>query len=226
MKQVWAICKLNITVLFKDKISLLWSLVLPTIMLILNVNNILQPEDLVYWWIYICVNSFLYGVGLHALQSKDSGFLTFLYSIKWMNLQFFAGCLLTQIIFSFTTMTIFNIIVTFVLGFNFFYLLFLSMVSLLIALPFAIISYNLTYLSGLYSSSISSIANIITFSLFILIGFDTVINNFNPFIILGYVQTSLLAGSIPIFEILVILLLVLISIPSIYFFKPVSLETR
>lgn len=226
MKQVWAICKLNIIVLFKDKISLVWSLILPTIMFIININNIYTPTDLVFWWIYICVNSFLYGVGLYALEKKDSGILTFIYSIKWMNFSFFWGCLLTQIIFSLAGMTIFNILVSMTLGFNFLNLVFLSIVSLLVSLPIAFISYNLTYLSGLYSSSINSIVNIITFSLFILIGFNTPFNNFNPFIILGEIQQSILLGDIPLTELLTIFVLVIISIPSIYFFKPVSIETR
>lgn len=53
MQQANAILKLNLTLLLKDKISLIWGLILPTITLLFNINNIQNSSVLVYWWVYI-----------------------------------------------------------------------------------------------------------------------------------------------------------------------------
>lgn len=226
MQQSIAILKLNLILLLKDKISLLWGILLPTIMLFINIQNFQQESDLVYWWIYIAFNAYLYGVGLHALNEKDSGTLIFIFSIKWISVQFFLGCLFTQIVYVAVCMAIFNILAALLLGFNFFTLCSYGFLSLLICIPVAFFSYNFTYIKGLYSSSINSICNVLTFGMFISINFSTVFNQFNPLYQLAQVQLQTLNNEIPIDSLLILLLIIVISIPSIIIFRPVSIESR
>lgn len=92
MSEVITLFRLNILLLLKDKVSLVWSLLLPTIMLFINSKEITSINNLSYWWIYIVFNSFIYGVGVFALQEKDSGALSIIFSIKWIPKQFFSDC--------------------------------------------------------------------------------------------------------------------------------------
>lgn len=226
MQQSMAILKLNLRLLIKDKISLLWGIVLPTVMLLINIRNFQQESDLVYWWVYIVFTAYLYGVGLHALNEKDSGILAFIFSIKWISFQYFLGCLYTQIIFAAGCIAIFNIIASLLLGFNFFTLCMYGFLSLIICIPVAFFSYNFTYIKGLYSSSINSICNVLVFAMFISMGYSTIFNQFNPLFHLSQVQFQIINNEIPFVSLLLLLLIIVISIPSILIFKPVSIESR
>lgn len=226
MQQSIAILKLNLIILLKDKISLMWGILLPTLMLLINLQNFQQESDLVYWWIYIVFTSFLYGVGLHALNEKDSGILIFIFSIKWISFQYFLGCVLTQIVYASVCMTMFNLLASLLLNFNFFILCGYGFLSLLVCIPVAFCSYNFTYIKGLYGSSINSICNVLTFAMFISINFSTTFNKFNPLYQLANIQYQILDKEVSIISLLILLLIIFISIPSILVFKPVSLESR
>lgn len=226
MQQANAILKLNLTVLLKDKISLIWGLLLPTITLLFNMNNIQSSSVLVYWWVYIFFTAFIYGVGLYALSEKDSGILIFIYSIKWINFQFFLGCLLTQIVYGLICMILFNLLASILLSFNFIILCLYGLLSLIICIPLAFISYNFTYIKSLYSTSITSICNILVFSMFITIGFSNNLNHYNPLYKMAQIQLDILQGIIPSGSLAILILLALLSLPSIILFKPISIENR
>ena len=68
MNQVLAFVEVNMKLLVKDKLSFIWSIVLPTVMLLTNRGNVRGYEDLRFWWVYIIVSSFLFGIGIYALQ--------------------------------------------------------------------------------------------------------------------------------------------------------------
>lgn len=99
MHSIKSLFILNWRLLLKDKISFVWSLVLPTIMLL--INPIQSEYQLIYWWAFIILNSFLFGVGLYALSEKDSGFLSIIFSIKWIPLYYFLSLVSVQIVYSF-----------------------------------------------------------------------------------------------------------------------------
>ena len=52
---------LNTKSLLKDKIPFIWSIMLPLIMFIFNINEIVYTEDLVFWWVYMVLCSYIYG---------------------------------------------------------------------------------------------------------------------------------------------------------------------
>lgn len=226
MSNVITICKLNISLLLKDKLSFFWSLGLPSIMLFFNGSNITTVYDLTYWWIYIVFNAFVYGVGLFALNEKDTGALSIIFSIKWIPVKFFFGLLLTQIIYSIVCLTMFNLIPALFFNLNYIHLTVLSLITIIVVLPVAFIGYNITYLRNLYSSTVSSICNMVIFLFFVLIGIDTPVNYINPFIIIGDVMNDLISGDFPVSYFLICIILIIVSIPSIIFFKPLSRESR
>ncbi|EOL50563.1 hypothetical protein I580_02253 [Enterococcus caccae ATCC BAA-1240] len=220
------ICKLNIILLLKDKLSFFWSLALPSIMLVINGSNINSEYVLTYWWIYIVFNSFIYGIGLHALNEKDSGVISIIFSIKWIPFEFFFGLLLTQVIYSIVCLAIFNFVPYLLFQFSYFRLLGLSMLSLIVTIPIAFLGYNLTYLKNAYATTVSSICNMCIFLFFILLGFDTPFNKFNPLNILGNIMDEVIRGIIPSTYVVLSFVLILISIPSIVYFRPLSKESR
>ncbi|EGP5747358.1 PrgI family protein [Enterococcus faecium] len=226
MSNVITICKLNISLLLKDKLSFFWSLVLPSIMLFFNSRSITSVYDLTYWWIYIVFNAFIYGIGLFALNEKDTGALSIIFSIKWIPVKFFFGLLLTQLIYSIVCLTMFNLIPAFFFNLNYIHLTGLSLITIVVVLPVAFIGYNITYLRNLYSSTVSSICNMVIFLFFVVIGMDVPINVINPFIIIGSVMNDLIAGYFSVYYFLICTILIIVSIPSIIYFTPLSRESR
>lgn len=226
MSEVITLFRLNILLLLKDKVSLVWSLLLPTIMLFINSKEITSINNLSYWWIYIVFNSFIYGVGVFALQEKDSGALSIIFSIKWIPKQFFFGLLLTQILYSLFCLALFNIIPVVMFNFNYIELMFFSLLAILITIPVAFVGYNTTYFKNLYASTISSICNILVFLCFIIINVRTPFNFINSFLIIGNELGNFMDGKINLIYIIISLLLIVISLPSIIYFKPLSNESR
>ncbi|WP_219842833.1 hypothetical protein, partial [Enterococcus faecium] len=208
MSNVITICKLNISLLLKDKLSFFWSLVLPSIMLFFNSRSITSVYDLTYWWIYIEFNAFIYGIGLFALNEKDTGALSIIFSIKWIPVKFFFGLLLTQLIYSIVCLTMFNLIPAFFFNLNYIHLTGLSLITIVVVLPVAFIGYNITYLRNLYSSTVSSICNMVIFLFFVVIGMDVPINVINPFIIIGSVMNDLIAGYFSVYYFLICTILI------------------
>lgn len=226
MNSVYTILKLNMTILLKDKLSFFWSIALPIIILFLNANNIKTEFDLVFWWIYMFINSFIFGVGLYALSERDTGYLSIIFSIKWIPLEFFFGSLMTQIFYNILCFIIFNLLASIIFKFSFLYLCFLSTVSLIMTIPVAFLGYNLTYIKNAHSSTLNSISSIFIFLLFILLGIDNDINKYNPLVIIADSIFKILNKEMPMTYILISIFLIILSVPSIIYFKPLSTERR
>lgn len=226
MVKVFAFVKMNLLILMKNKLSFAWSIMLPTIIFFINRDNITSVNDIVYWLVFIVINIFLYGVGLQALEEKDSGVLSIIFSINWIPFEYFTGLLLTQIIYSMVVTTIFGLIPMAILGFNYGVLLLLSLLTIIVSIPIAFLSYNVTFLKSLHSKTVASILNIISFLFFITLGIDSPINIINPYIVIGRQVNSIMQGKIDIVYLLVSILIIILSLPSIIYFRPLSKEGR
>ena len=101
----------NIKMLLKDKISLLWSITLPLITFFMNHSNVTSEWDMIFWWVYIIICAYVYGIGIYALHLKEYGSLKTIFSINNSPWCFFLGNLLTQIIFSFICVNFLNLVV-------------------------------------------------------------------------------------------------------------------
>ncbi|QJS97832.1 hypothetical protein [Dolosigranulum pigrum] len=226
MVKVFAFVKMNLLILMKNKLSFAWSIMLPTIIFFINRDNITSVNDIVYWLVFIVINIFLYGVGLQALEEKDSGVLSIIFSINWIPFEYFTGLLLTQIIYSIVVTTIFGLVPMAILGFNYGVLLLLSLLTIIVSIPIAFLSYNVTFLKSLHSKTVTSILNIISFLFFITLGIDSPINIINPYIVIGRQVNSIMQGKIDIVYLLVSILIIILSLPSIIYFRPLSKEGR
>lgn len=226
MVKVFAFVKMNLLILMKNKLSFVWSIMLPTIIFFINRDNITSVNDIVYWLVFIIINIFLYGVGLQALEEKDSGVLSIIFSINWIPFEYFTGLLLTQIIYSIVVTTIFGLVPMAILGFNYGVLLLLSLLTIIVSIPIAFLSYNVTFLKSLHSKTVTSILNIISFLFFITLGIDSPINIINPYIVIGRQVNSIMQGKIDIVYLLVSILIIMLSLPSIIYFQPLSKEGR
>lgn len=192
----------------------------------INRDNITSVNDIVYWLVFIVINIFLYGVGLQALEEKDSGVLSIIFSINWIPFEYFTGLLLTQIIYSIVVTAIFGLVPMAILGFNYGILLLLSLLTIIVSIPIAFLSYNVTFLKSLHSKTVTSILNIISFLFFITLGIDSPINIINPYIVIGRQVNSIMQGQIDIVYLLVSILIIILSLPSIIYFRPLSKEGR
>lgn len=226
MVKVFAFVKMNLLILMKNKLSFVWSIMLPTIIFFINRDNITSINDIVYWLVFIIINIFLYGVGLQALEEKDSGVLSIIFSINWIPFEYFTGLLLTQIIYSIVVTTIFGLVPMAISGFNYGVLLLLSLLTIIVSIPIAFLSYNVTFLKSLHSKTVTSILNIISFLFFITLGIDSPINIINPYIVIGRQVNSIMQGKIDIVYLLVSILIIILSLPSIIYFRPLSKEGR
>lgn len=226
MVKVFAFVKMNLLILMKNKLSFAWSIMLPTIIFFINRDNITSINDIVYWLVFIIINIFLYGVGLQALEEKDSGVLSIIFSINWIPFEYFTGLLLTQIIYSIVVTAIFGLVPMAILGFNYGVLLLLSLLTIIVSIPIAFLSYNVTFLKSLHSKTVTSILNIISFLFFITLGIDSPINIINPYIVIGRQVNTIMQGKIDIVYLLVSILIIMLSLPSIIYFRPLSKEGR
>lgn len=223
--RIKAFVEYNIKSLIKDKLSFLWSIAVPTMVLLFSSNKALEPQDLRFWWSYIIISSYLFGVGIYALTLKESGVMRTIFSIKKDKISFFAGNLITQMIYSFICLFIFNLIASLSLDFNFLYLNLNSIKMIILCIPIAFLSYNFTLINRVHANTISTMANMVFFGLFILMGTDSKFNEFNPLIIIA--NTILITeGHSVLFFIIVSVMIILISIPSVLNYDCLSNERR
>lgn len=223
MALIMAFVLLNIKLLWQDKISFLWSISMPTIMLFLQRNSIAhQPHILGFWWTYIAVCSFLFGIGIYALRLRESGVLRIVFSINKTPMYFFLGLLGTQFIFTFAVLVVFNLIACLLFYFNFFTLLWQSVIVMLCCLPVAFAGYNLTRINRLHANSTHTIASIIVFLAFLLMASNKEFNmlwKLHHMFVNNTWQTFL-------FYILGSFTIIIISMPAILRFKCISAERR
>lgn len=171
---------LNVKMLAKDKLSLLWSVLLPTFFVITNKLNVTNLLDLRYYWAYIIFNSYVFGIGLHALRQKEYGTLKTFFSIKFSKWEFFWASLLTQIIFIEVSLIIFNFFIFLFSGLNFIKMIILSNILLILMIPIAFFFFNITLFNKIHVNSLSSVLMILISLFLFIMGIDTHLNIINP----------------------------------------------
>lgn len=216
---------LNVKSLFKDKIPFIWSILLPLIMLIISLNNVQHEKDITYWWVYMILCSYIYGVGVYALELKEEGCLRTIFSISNSSIVFFLGNLLTQIIFSFISISIFNITVVLLKGFSLFRITIYSIECILLCIPVAFFSYGLTLFRKIHANTIRTIFSIVIFGMLMLINTNLTINQYNP---MRYISSFMIKSTVKstINYIIFTAFAVTIGFVGIFCFNPNSNERR
>lgn len=225
INKVTAYVELNLKSLLKDKISFLWSILLPMVMFYINKDILSTEEDLVYWWVYMLLCSYIFGVGLYALDLKESGSLRVIFSIDSSSFTFFCGNLFTQIIFSAISILLFDGIVLLIKPFSFIKMFEYSMVYILLCLPLAFLGYGFTLLKKMHANSIRTISSILIFGMFMLLSTESDFNRYNPMYYLAQILNQKnLSGVLE--YILFAGVCILIGFAAIYKFEPNSNERR
>ena len=75
LNSILAYVTFNIKALLKNKISFVWSVALPLVMFWIDKDAISSEVELIYWWVYMVLCSYIYGIGLYALELRETGSL-------------------------------------------------------------------------------------------------------------------------------------------------------
>lgn len=226
---IMAIVELNIKSLLKDKISILWATALPTVILFFNLHSVTRIEHLIVWYCYMATSSFLFGIGIYAATERMNGHLRTIFSIKNRPGQYFIAQVITQVFFNLISMSIFNMVASFLLRYHYLNLMLYSIISIIICLPIAFIGYNLTLLKNIHTGSLSTIASILIFIMFMMLFKDTVLNYFNPMYLEVLAFNILSAGGKGMEKIIVLfvyLMVILSGLYSINHYTCISKEKR
>lgn len=184
---------LNLKMLNKDKLTLIWTTLLPSVFLMINFNNVHDLLELRFWWTYIIVTSYVFGIGIHALRQKEDGTLKTYFSIKNTPLLFFLANLFTQITFSFVSILLFNLLASLLFNFSIILLTYYSTLLILISIPFAFFCYNISLIRKVHFNSLTTCASMFIFVCMVMMSVNTNLNMFNPII---YISQTLTMSSI------------------------------
>lgn len=180
LNKISAYVILNVKSLLKDKIPFIWSILLPLIMYVLNREQIYKESDLTYWWIYMILCSYIYGVGLYALELKEDGSLRTIFSIDNSPVNFFLGNLMTQIVFCIISVSLFNLVVIWEKKFSFFVITAYSLIAIILCIPCAFLGFGFTLIRKVHANTIKTIFSILIFGMFMLLNTTSNLNKYNP----------------------------------------------
>lgn len=180
MNIIMAYFCVNIKTILKDKISLIWSIVFPAFFLLGNKNNIHSVLDIRYYWGYIIFNSYIFGVGIHSIRQREYGTLKTFFSIKDSRWEFFGANVLTQICFTEITFCIFNLFIFIITKLNFWEMMLLSNIMIILMLPLTFLSFIITLFKKVHVNTLNSVLMIFTTICLFGMGIRTPINALNP----------------------------------------------
>lgn len=193
MNVVKAYYKLNMKMLFKDKLAFIWSVFLPSIFLILNKDTIKSILDMRYFWSYVIFSSYVFGVGLHSLIQKEEGTLKTYFSIKESRIEFFIANVLTQMTFCFISILLFNIFAMIIFKMKLILMIIYSLILIVLSIPLTFLFFNITLIKNIHVNSLNTFLTIITMIFLFIMHNDTIVNLINPLI---YISNILVLDSV------------------------------
>lgn len=174
-----AYCFINIKTLLVEKVSFVWSIMLPVVVFWINKSDVKTFESLVYYWSYMVISSYVFGLGIYAVETRESGYLKTLFSINDSKISYIFGNIITQLIYVFVCLAIFNILVINEMKYEYLYMTKMSVLVMILCLPIGIGSYVFSIFRCLYISSVKTIATIFLFLLLIIANYKTYLNVYN-----------------------------------------------
>ncbi|EZH65223.1 hypothetical protein DH09_16390 [Bacillaceae bacterium JMAK1] len=176
---------LNMKILLKEKLPLLWSTALPVIFLFINGQYVQDTMFLNFFWAIIIFACYIFGVGLQAVRLREAGLLKTYFSINHSRMLFFISLVLTQMTSAFISMLILNSIAALFFPVNFLEAMMYSTVLIVLTLPVAFLSANLTMLHKSSYQTLSTVIAVIFFVSLFTLTMDNVINYVNPLVYLS-----------------------------------------
>ncbi|MGX4687470.1 hypothetical protein JNUCC83_11560 [Vagococcus sp. JNUCC 83] len=227
--QLKAYMYLNSRMIFKDKITFFWSFILPVFMLIVNVDfeskEAIPLEFITAWWIYMIINGYLFGVGIQAVQMREVGSLKTTFSIKWTPVIYFFSNVLTQMIYVFVLLMLFNVVCSFFVTESLLILVLYSLKTIIYLLPIAFLGFLITKIRKGNVSNLNTVVSGAILIVFVLQGTSKTLDKINPYIWLNHMVLSsdLKENSI---YLMVGIVCVALCLPSIVHFSPLPNERR
>ncbi|MDX8045417.1 hypothetical protein SH601_05385 [Gracilibacillus sp. S3-1-1] len=227
MAIILAYCQLHIKTLLKEKVTLIWSIMIPSLFLLLNVNldSIHSIDDIRFFWVIIIFMTFVYGIGMHAIKLRNYSTLKTYFSIADTRVRFLLPCLITQLVTIIISFTVFNIIVCLIFPFSIVDVLHLSLKMLLLSIPFGFLSFSFVLLRKVKYETLSGIMGIITFILLFTMSFKLPLGLIHPLV---YIANLIYIESFQqiVIYLLIALLCLLIGLFSARTFTAFSEERR
>lgn len=210
-----ALVFINLKMIFIDKISFLWTILFPVLMLFLNRENIDSIYDISIWQLYIVITSLLFGIGIQALKNRENGLVKYFYSMEKNNVKYFIALFVIQTIYIAICMFIFSIIASLLFKFSLTQMFLSSVKVYLIALPIALIGCNITLIKNVHVNSLNTIATIIVFLCVMLANYNIGFNVINPI----YQIYKIFIYGLKDISIIFIIAYILFSIMGVYAIK-------
>lgn len=206
--KVYGFTILNLKILIFEKITFFWTVVLPVVMALFFQDSVtssltLEDQKLLYmgWiWTYIIVASFVNGIGLLLARMREYGLLKTYVLIAGGKSPFVLATFITQLVFCYLSLTIFNVIVGLYFEVFSLNLLWDSFLLMFCSLPFGLLTLVLTILP-LKISDLGTVINIVLNPLFLLAANTDHYNSFwtfmNPFGFINHMIVFLKNGAFP-----------------------------
>ncbi|MDO7907635.1 hypothetical protein Q5741_14590 [Paenibacillus sp. JX-17] len=163
--KVWSFTLLNLKIQISEKIAVVWSLLFPVVFAFMYKNSNGQLDDegkmyyMAFFWSFIIVVTFIQNVGLYLARLREMGQLKTYVLIAGTKTPFILSALLTQIIFCYLSMSIFNLVLGVYMDILSVKLFLYSALMMLCSLPFGAATLILTTLPAKVSST-AAIINI------------------------------------------------------------------
>ncbi len=191
MKKTLGFFLLNFKIITAEKIAFVWSVLLPAFIAIVHQQNVLRSLSgfrewvlyLCWFWVFIIISCFVYGVGLQLARLRESGMLKTYTMLSGGKYPIVFGTILSQIVFCLVSLFIFTFIITFLNGMMGARFFILPVILLFISLPFGLFILFLPNLPFQYGN-FSVIVNILIYLLLWLAydsGNGSLAALFNPF---------------------------------------------
>lgn len=216
-----ALVLLRLKLLFKDKITYVWTILLPVIMTIFNKENITE-DTIIFYIIYMIIYSLFYGTAFKPMQEIKNGTAEHIFSYyRAKKYEYFLSLLFVQIIYILISSYIYMIFCYIFIGDYFLkYMLYIPIITML-SIPIGFLFFNLVLINVSNINTFYTIGNIILFIMLMLLNVETPINYINPMVwfYLSFVNLINFNLNFLIVYALFSLLIIVLSMYSILRFK-------
>lgn len=215
---------INIKSLLIEKLSFVWSITVPLLVYYVNKDNISSAKDLSFYWCYMIVSSYLFGLGIYAVEMRESGCLKTIFSINNSKMAYILGNIFTQLTYTLICISVFNIFVMLDGKYGFLEMEKNAIILMLLCFPIGIGSYGFSLFRIFYVNSLKTLGTIILFVALMITGSNYRINSVNYL----FIVPKILLGDSTYYDtyILMTIFLFCIGLMGINCFGPISKERR
>ena len=215
---------LNIKSLLIEKLSFVWSITVPLLVYYVNKEDINSAKDLSFYWCYMIVSSYLFGLGIYAVEMRESGCLKTIFSINNSKMAYILGNIFTQLTYTLICISIFNIYVMIDTEYAFLEMEKNALILMLLCFPIGIGSYGFTLVKIFYVNSLKTLGTILLFVGLMITGSNYRINAVNYL----FIVPKILFGDSTYYNtyLLMTIFLLCVGFIGINCFGPISRERR